>query len=303
MRTARVATPGIGLQERTDVRWIRHVFQRWPLPRGKGILLRIFARWLARRPFLFSVEPGVLIPGALEDYMVLWAFTNDYKADASVRLSRALLREGDRVLDIGAHIGLWVMGAARRIGATGAAYAVEPDPDNYRRLRDNLRLNDLERIATSPVAMSDSPGAVALFRPDYNHSGHPSMARRDGLHDTVEVTATTLDLYCEQSGLHKLDFLKVDVEGAEMLVFRGGERLLGSPDAPAILFEVNEETAASFGCSCAEVKSLLRTFGYEIFRYDGVAMWKPRLDQPEPPGDCFALKAHHLDRIPSSLRA
>jgi len=193
------------------------------------------------------------------------------------------------------------MGAARRAGSTGAVYAIEPDPDNYRRLRENLRLNRLERISSARVAMSDRPGSVALFKPSGSHSGLPSMARRPGLDETVQVEATTLDAYCEQNNLRRLDLLKVDVEGAELLVFRGGVQTLSSSDGPAILFEVNEETATPFGYSSADVKCFLKELGYEIFHYDGMRLSRVPVEQIEGQGDCFALKARHMDRIPAAL--
>jgi len=302
MRTEGAARLPRASMEPVDVRWMRQLVQRWPLPHGKGVLMRALSPLLRRRPFLFSVEPGVLIPGALDDYMVLWTFTNTYLDDGPVRLSRALLREGDRVLDIGAHIGLWVMGAARKVGQTGVVRAVEPSPDNYQRLVANLRLNGLDRVVTTQAAMSDRAGTASLFQPTYNHSGHPSMARHEGLCDSVTVEATTLDEYCQRSGLDGLDFIKVDVEGAEMLVFRGGERLLSSDRAPAILFEVNEDTAASFGFKCSDGKGFLRDRGYSIFRYDGVELRAVEIERVEAPGDCFALKPHHIERLPAALR-
>lgn len=251
-----------------------------------------------RRSFLIAVEPEVFIPADLDDYMVYWVFVNGYHRDGTVRLSRKLIREGDTVVDVGANIGLWVMGAAKRAGESGKVHAIEPIPDNYSRLVSNLELNGLGSVETAKIAIADRSGRSTMFRPDYDNSGHPTLARREGVEHPIEVEALTLDEYCSRSGIEKLDFLKVDVEGAELLVFRGAKETLSTERAPAILFEVNEETAARLDSSTADVKALLRDLGYDLYRYDGVRLTRVAVELAESPGDLFAFKAHHYEKFP-----
>lgn len=293
--------PPIASKEPVDIRMLRGLLHRWPFARGKGVIARASSPLWQRREFFLSVEPGIFIPAELDDYMVYWVFANGYHRDAVVRLSRELILPGDTVLDIGANIGLWAMGAARATGESGSVYAIEPIPENHARLVSNLELNRLTNVRTAPLAFSNGPGLVTMYRPSYEHSGLPTLGRREGVDTPISVEATTLDDYCEREGVTHVDFIKIDVEGAERLVLEGASRTLCSADAPAILFEVNEELARSLGSTTADVKKLLAANGYELFRLDGGRLVAVDLDQQEEPGDLFAFQPHHYVRFPRLL--
>lgn len=291
-------TPPLVAKEPVDIRMVRGLLHLWPFARGKGALARALSPLWHRREFLLSVEPGVFVPAELDDYMVYWVFVNGYDRDAVVRLSRELIGPGDTVLDVGANIGLWAMGAARRAGPTGVVHAVEPVPENYARLVSNLKLNDLGRVHAAPIAFSNRCGRVTMFRPRYGNSGHPSLGCRDGVDEPFQIDATTLDQYCELADIEKVDFIKIDVEGAELLVLEGAPRVLSSNEAPAILFEVNEDTAAKLKASTADAKKLLRSTGYELFRLEGGMLHAVDSGRREQPGDLFAFQPHHYRRFP-----
>lgn len=274
------------------------LLHRWPFPRGKGALIRALSPIWDRREFLIEVEPEVFVPAALDDYMVYWVFVNGYQRDPVVRLSRELLLPGDTVLDVGANIGLWAMGAARAVGESGSVHAVEPIPENHSRLVSNLALNRLHHVRTVQMAFSNQSGPDTMFRPTYANSGHPSLGRRDGLDAPIEVRAITVDDYCKQERLEQIDFVKIDVEGAELLVLEGATRLLASRNAPAIMFEVNEETARKLGATTARVKKLLGANGYEVFHFDGRKLREVNLERAESPGDLFAFRDYHHRRHP-----
>jgi FkbM family methyltransferase len=286
------------LREPVDVRTLRSVLRRWPILRGKGLLIRLFSPLLKGRDFVLEVEPGVFIPADLDDYMVYWVFAHGYRSDAAVSLSRRLIGPGDIIVDVGAHIGLWAMGAARLTGKVGVVHAFEPVPENHERLLRNLRLNHVENVRVAMVALSDRAGPATMYRPSYCNSGHPSLGKREGVDRPLRVDATTLDDYCTENGLERVDFLKIDVEGAELLVFRGARRVLTAVNAPAIVFEVNDDTARQLGSSAKAVKSLLAGHGYRLFRFDRQRLTPVDPDASESPGDLFAFRAHHFQRYP-----
>ena len=260
--------------------------------------MRLFSPLWQKRDFLMEVEPGVCIPAELDDYMVYWVFVHGYRSDASVRLSRELILPGDTVVDVGAHIGLWVMGAARRAGEGGSVHAFEPVPENFARLASNLRRNRLERIQAVRLALSEGSGSLTMFKPTYNNSGHPSLGSREGVDVPFLVETTTLDRYCQERSLEPVDFVKIDVEGAELLVLRGSDRVLSTKVPPAILFEVNEETAARLAVSTRDVKRFLTNRGYSLFRLGGGRLHAVDPDVAEKPGDLFAFQPHHFRRHP-----
>ena len=295
-------TAPIPSREPADIRMLRGLLHRWPFPRGKGALVRALSPLWKKREFLLAVEPGVFVPAELDDYMVRWVFVNGYHRDAVVKLSRELIRPGDTVIDIGANIGLWSMGAARAVGSTGSIHAIEPIAENYARLLSNLELNGFSNVRATQLACSNESGSVTMYRPSYDNSGHPTLGRRDGVDTPVSVTAVTLDDYCDRNALARVDFIKIDVEGAERLVFSGAARTLSSTEAPAILFEVNEETARKLGSTTADAKRILAAAGYEIFELVGRQLVSVELDRLEEPGDLFAFKPHHYVRFPRLIQ-
>jgi len=130
------------------------------------------------------------------------------------------------------------------------------------------------------------------------NSGLASFGCRPEVDIPCEIEMTSLDAYLDRQSIQRVDFVKVDVEGSELLVFRGGCRLLSRSDSPAILFEVNEETASKMGSSCPAVKKLLVDYGYGIYSYDGKRLTTISPDRSELPGDLFAFKPHHFELFP-----
>ena len=284
-------------REPTDIRLMRSCLQHWPFPRGKGVLLRVFEPRLRDRDFLMEVEPGILIPAKLDDYMSLWCFLGEQKKDAAFQLSQSLIRPGDTVIDAGANIGLWVMGAARRASREGKSYAFEPVPANFSSLTSNLRLNGLDQqVRCEQLGLSDKCGAAIIYATSNGNSGGAALAQRVGVDKPIDITLTTLDRYCEAQEIDRVDFLKVDIEGAELLVFRGATRVLASPQAPAIVFEVSDKLAISFNSSATIVKEFLHLHGYDIFRYDGKRLQQVALDENHEYEDLFAFKPYHFQK-------
>jgi Methyltransferase FkbM domain len=125
-----------------------------------------------------------------------------------------------------------------------------------------------------------------------SNSGGTGFIRLPGADTPFDVTTTTLDEFCRERGiLDAVDVLKVDVEGAERLVFQGGERLLASPSAPVVFFEVDGALTGALGWTPADTCATLRAFGYTIYRASGGQLTEVSAGA-EPAGhtDLFALK-------------
>jgi len=258
--------------------------------------MRLFKAKLKNQEFLMEVEPGVLISGELEDYMVYWCFACEHEKDPAFQFSRVLICPGNTVIDVGANIGLWVLGAARRVGIGGDVHAFEPIPGNFVRLTNNLARNGYDWVHCQPIALSDKCGRSVMYATSNGNSGGASLAQREGVDIPVEVPMTTLDKYCEEQGIRHVDFLKVDVEGAELFVFRGASKLLSSQDAPVIIFEVDEAHATSFASSSVLVKKFLHQFGYDFFRYNWRNLEKISLQQLHKHEDLIAFKPSHFSK-------
>jgi FkbM family methyltransferase len=284
-------------REYADVRLIRCGFQWWPFRRGKGLLFRLVRPWLARRHFVFEIEPGIVLQPDFDDRILCWAFVDGRSGwDPIMDLSRTLIGAGDVVFDVGANVGVWLLGVARRAGETGSVHAFEPVPENLARLRTHLSLNALDFVRVDPRVLSSEPGEVPFFPSPTSNSGMGSLVRHHSAAEPVWVTATTLDLYCQEHSIGRVDFLKVDVEGAELLVFRGGARLLAAADAPAIMFEADDSLAAGLSSSTAATKEFLKDFGYHTFHFTGTRLEPIALSATHTNHDLLALKRYHFER-------
>ena len=160
---------------------------------------------------------------------------------------RRALKEGDVVFDIGAHNGVFTTLFSHLVGASGKVYAFEPNPEVLLTLRRTVE--ELDNVVLYPFALSNESRKAKLVIP-----GDPSMASLsdwfDGAHGhthTVECELRRLDDLVEADALPLPNFIKCDVEGAELSVFKGAEKCLNRVDAPYMLFEALAGSAHSFG--------------------------------------------------------
>src|SRR5690606_3536372 len=128
----------------------------------------------------------------------------------------------DVVVDIGANVGVFAVMAAKR--TRGPVLAFEPFPENFRYLERNARANGLTHLRAFRQAVADQVGTTRLYVGDM--AGGNSLIDHNikgRLEDFIEVPVTTLRAICEDHGLERIDFLKVDCEGAEGMIFRSVE--------------------------------------------------------------------------------
>jgi len=188
-----------------------------------------------------------------------------------------LIRSGDVVFDVGAHIGLHSVFASRLVGPGGKVYAFEPVPDIYWMLRETLVLNRCENIIPLQKAICDRVGTVAmnLFEPNYsewNTIGHPTYVTPEkqqvSSHTTIRVPSDTLDHFVTNDAIDRIDFLKVDVEGFEKFVFEGAKHLFEEQRIRCISFEISKTPLEGAGVKPREVFKLLESYRYFVYRFD-----------------------------------
>lgn len=173
------------------------------------------------------------------------------------------LRPGDVYVDIGAHIGLHALVAARTLRGTGGrVIAFEPSPDSAARLRQAAAANGLD-IELVELALGAAPGRVAL-RTDAAW-GVADAGVRSQFNDgpvVVEAERTSLDAWTERRPLNRLDIVKIDCEGAEVDVLAGMRKTLASHRPRAVLVECRPQSLRRASRSPAELRDVLASAGY-----------------------------------------
>jgi FkbM family methyltransferase len=153
--------------------------------------------------------------------------------DALVRL----LRPGLTVWDVGAHIGFFTLLSARLVDPGGTVHAFEPMSANRERLEAGVRLNGAANVVVHDRAVAAVPGAGEL----HAHEHTTMWSLRGSGQGGERVDVLTLDLLARELG--PPDVVKIDVEGAEVDVLRGGADLLRGERRPALLVEFTDEAA------------------------------------------------------------
>jgi FkbM family methyltransferase len=178
-----------------------------------------------------------------------------------------VLQPGDVFVDIGACFGYHTVSSALRVGSTGRVYALEPQPDMFARLQDNLLGNNLSTVTADQLALSDRAEILRLHRFADLGIGHTSISSQgQEVSQVIATAAITLDAYAEQRGIKSVALIKLDVEGAELKVLRGATALLGGGSPPMWIVEINEETAGACGYHPRDLLTLLAHYGYSFYR-------------------------------------
>ncbi|MBX7165662.1 MAG: FkbM family methyltransferase [Pirellulales bacterium] len=145
---------------------------------------------------------------------------------------------GATAIDAGAFIGRHTLELARAVGPRGRVVAIEPHPENFALLETNVRLNGAPGITCVPVALGAADG-LGLLRSERETSTAQLAAANDASGRGEPVCVRALDALLEELGIAHVDWIKLDVEGAELEVLTGAERLLTGPAPPRLLIEVH----------------------------------------------------------------
>jgi FkbM family methyltransferase len=220
----------------------------------------------------------------------------------TVNLLRQLVRPGMIACDIGAHVGQYTVLLADLVGGAGQVHAFEPDPTTFATLQANVRLNRLRNVTCNHMALSEASGTATLFLANIANTGANSLRQTDSFGgQQAVVQCDRLDDYCAGLDLASIGFIKIDVEGGELPVLRGGETVL-SASRPHLLLEFSSLTSC-FGYSTQDLQRFLQERGYELFLVTPAGI--ERLVLPRPPAavdNVLAVHTSHVEEVAPDRR-
>jgi len=167
-----------------------------------------------------------------------------------------ILKRGMNVVDIGAHIGIYTILAAEKIGDMGKIIAVEPEPKNYQRLEENVEINNFKNVVFANTALSDYNGLEKLYvsPSSVRHSLLPQAWKNT----STQVTVKTLDTLLEELHFKKIDIIKIDAEGAEISILKGAKKTLkNNPNVKIIVASYH------YPSEIKEVQGFLQKMGFK----------------------------------------
>ncbi len=198
------------------------------------------------------------------------------KNEPEVAALPQIVKSGDVVFDIGANYGTFTRVLSRLVGPQGHVYAFEPAAITMQGLQRTCRLLRLRNVTFQRVALSSQSGDATLYTPIKAHGGYGVAlahlehdSRRPSVKETVATL--TLDDFAQQHEIRRLDFIKCDVEGAELAVFQGGAKTL-QRFHPKIMAEVSQNYLDRHHHTTGQLYEFMTELGYTAFKWDGTTL-------------------------------
>jgi len=168
------------------------------------------------------------------------------------------------IIDIGANVGNVTLEAAKIVGSKGKVHSFEPDPENYVRLENNLNLNQFSNIIPNKLGLGDAAGTFMIASVNPNNKGmNRIMNETTNNFKSRQIQVITLDTYVLEKKLHSVDIIKIDVEGFEYNVLKGGMKVINTFH-PTLFIELDDNNLIDHGNSAKDLVRLLEEWGYEI---------------------------------------
>jgi FkbM family methyltransferase len=157
-----------------------------------------------------------------------------------IKFLRKLLQPGQKVIDIGANMGVYSLSMARTVGPTGGVWAFEPASSTAALLAQSIAANQFGHVVLDQCALSSKSGTLRL---SLNDNSELNELVRDGAPTgaSEEVRVSTLDVCRERHGWHGIAFMKIDAEGEERAILNGGQRFFAE-QSPLVQYEVKAGT-------------------------------------------------------------
>ncbi len=178
----------------------------------------------------------------------------------------ANIRRGDTFVDIGAHVGYFALIAAKTVGEEGHVFAFEPDPTNYSTLARNVILNGFRNVTLEQMAVTNRNDRIRLYLSETNSGDHRILFCEEP-RQSIQVDCVTIDDYFRDRGpTPRIDFVKIDTQGAEVFVLQGMRKTLRlNPDARLIV-EFWPYGLFCLGTNAGELLRILESHGFILVR-------------------------------------
>lgn len=222
----------------------------------------------------------------------------DYESE-ELHMQQRLIEDGQCVLDIGGNYGWYCMHMAKKF-PNARIFSFEPIPHTHQLMEENLIINGIENVMALKFGLSDADGSFQFFY-DPQLSVNASMKNLTGKDSVEGVTCAvkTLDGFWADK-TDPIHFIKCDVEGAELLVYKGAPKMLAT-HKPIIFSEMLRKWTAQFGYHPNDIIDYLAPFGYQPFVLHGDHL-KPfgRVDELTQETNYFFL---HSEKHQAQIRA
>ncbi|VEP12245.1 hypothetical protein H1P_140028 [Hyella patelloides LEGE 07179] len=231
-------------------------------------MLKSYQKWVFHK--MIGSEPKINIPyggsvGHLRHFTEFWSVTNNiYKMtlEREQKLIEKFLEPEKIAFDIGANVGVFSCMMSYTY-PEASIYSFEPVTSTFEILQSNIKDNKLDNVVCENIALSNQSGSFNFIANEHNPSQNKLSPANQTANNTLSVPTITLDSYCDQKNITELSFVKIDVEGAELLVLEGAKNMLQSKKIAALLIEVIPHAITDMGLNMNKLFDFIENVGYE----------------------------------------
>jgi len=249
------------------------VYSRLPIKPFHGFLGRLYQKYRAkdRQRIAIAKVDGITYELDLRELIDSSIYyVGCFELSTTAVIDR-YVKSGMTALDIGANVGCHTLRLAKLVGNNGKVIAFEPMSWALLKLKRNIALNSFHNIIVEKIALSDtSSKQSAFFRTSW-----PLGAIQLNRGVKEEIDFVTLDDYIRVNRIDRIDFIKLDVDGYEYKVIRGGVDTIGK-FRPVMIIELGKYTLKSFGDSLENLIDLLASLGYSFYSEKNFKQYKSK---------------------------
>jgi len=240
------------------------------------IFNNLYERFISKGIVMINVQGNKMYVDTVIGGMPFTILTDGVMEKYSTELFKKIVKKGMIVVDIGANIGYYTLIAAGLVGENGIVYAFEPELTSYKLLCKNIEINGYTNVVPVQKAVSNKDGKDKLLVNKTNLLAS-SFSKKNALlfieNDikkkdiyAIEVNTTTLDGFFNKIGNKKIDFMKIDVEGAEGRVIEGAKNILRNNDLK-IIMEFRPRTLRNLGTDPMELIEKFYKYGFKKIEF------------------------------------
>ena len=178
-------------------------------------------------------------------------------------LLKQIVKEGWNILDIGANFGWYSLHFSKMVGNNGNVYAFEPIKQTYDELKSNLSLNNATNVKTLKFALGNKEHKTNFGVPFFD-GGSAASSQHLGFSKKVKIPVFPLDKIFDQEDIKKVNLIKADIEGGELNLLLGAEKVL-KKHKPNIFIEIVDMHCNRFGYKPKDIFNFLIKKNYEGF--------------------------------------
>lgn len=247
------------------------------------------------KQFLYRLSNGYRIFLNIDKQVDKEVYIGSFEA-ININFFRKLLEGNMVIFDVGANIGYYSIVAAGKLKNNGVIYAFEPASTPFNQFQLNIQINAIQNIELFQLGVADKSGEVNfnVCEDDaYNSIGSSPMST---IKQSLKINVVSIDEFCENKNIKHIDIMKIDTEGAEYLILKGGKNIFSSSNAPILFCEYNKSTITGFDYNLQDFDGIIKSYGYTPYElsYGNLRKFDAEVSNGY---NIVCLKENHLEKI------